>query len=69
MQGRIVNIARENHGLAIKTLRVVNCVHGINPHIRKTGNGKVVQIKTWNSRRVGQRWHTSNRVECKLFAV
>ena len=34
----------------------VKCVHGMNQHIRKTRNGKVVKRTTWNSRRVDQRF-------------
>ena len=48
-------MAGENRGLAQNKLRVVNCVLDMNPHIRKTRNGKVVKRTTWNSRRVAQR--------------
>ena len=61
------NITRENRGLAQNKPRVV--VHRMNPHIRKTGNGKVVKRITWNSRRVDQRWHNLNRVEFIYYFV
>jgi len=38
----------------------------MNPHIRKTRNGKVDKRTRWNSRRVDQRRHMSSRYECNL---
>ena len=49
MQVPNVNIAQENCGLAEKTMRVVIFVHHMNPHIKKTRNGKVVKRTTWKT--------------------
>mgnify|MGYP007091345571 CR=1 FL=1 len=40
MQVQNVYIGQENSGLEQNKLCVVKLVHGINPHIRKTRNGK-----------------------------
>jgi len=48
-------------------VRYTAFVLGVNSHIRKTRNGKIVKRATWNSRRVDQRLHTLNRIECKLY--
>ena len=41
--GRNAHFARENRGYAQNKPRVAKCVHGMNSHIRKTRNGKVVK--------------------------